>query len=246
MMCAVEILRPKHFEEAIEALRTPLSVDRSDSRAFGRTSATVGGPFYRGLVKRVLDVVLVLLSLPVVIPVCLVLAGMVCRDGHNPFFGHQRIGRGGKVFKCWKIRTMVPDAATRLREHLASNAAARAEWEENFKLEDDPRITQLGRFLRRSSLDELPQLWNILKGEMSIVGPRPVTEDELERYGHYSKHYRSVRPGLTGLWQISGRNDVSYDERVRLDAHYVRSFGFALDTVIILRTAGAVLGQTGR
>lgn len=227
-----------------------------DSRVLAGANTTVqplhighhpsGGTLYRSFGKRISDIALVVLSLPVLLPVILVLALMVMRDGKAPFFGHRRVGRDGREFTCWKIRTMVPDAALRLEEHLAENPDARAEWDANFKLDDDPRITRLGDFLRRSSLDELPQLWNILKGEMSIVGPRPVTVPELAFYDRYVDQYLAMRPGLTGLWQVSGRNDLNYDERVRLDAVYYRLCNPTLDTMIVARTALAVLARTGR
>ncbi|WP_410349007.1 sugar transferase [Yoonia sp.] len=211
-----------------------------------RANALSGRSVYRSFGKRILDIMLVVLSLPVALPLILILALLVMRDGKVPFFGHRRVGRNGREFTCWKIRTMVPDAALRLQEHLAKNPDARAEWDANFKLDNDPRITRLGDFLRRSSLDELPQLWNILKGEMSIVGPRPITVPELAFYDRHVDRYLAMRPGLTGLWQVSGRNDLNYDERVRLDAAYNRLCNPALDTVIVARTALAVMARTGR
>ena len=168
------------------------------------------------------------------------------RDGGRPFFGHRRIGRDGRTFKCWKVRSMVPDAEARLREYLAENEEARAEWATSFKLTHDPRITRLGNFLRKSSLDELPQLWNILKGEMSIVGPRPVTKDELKFYGERVSYYIRMSPGLTGPWQVSGRNDLAYHERVALDVDYARNCNVATDIKVIFATAMAVLKRTGR
>lgn len=201
---------------------------------------------YRAGIKRTLDLCFVVMMLPVVLPVIVLLALLVMHDGKAPFFGHTRIGRDGRAFKCWKVRSMVPDAAERLRAHLDSDPAARAEWDANFKLDNDPRITRLGQFLRRSSLDELPQLLNILTGEMSVVGPRPVTAAELDRYGAHVSDYTEMRPGLTGLWQVSGRNDIGYEERVQMDVDYVRRCNLLLDVSIILRTALAVAGRTGK
>ena len=201
---------------------------------------------YRWIGKRCFDIALVVMGLPLTIPVILILAAVVMRDGGNPFFGHPRIGRDGRPFRCWKIRTMRRDAEARLRDLLASDAEVRSEWDASFKLKNDPRVTRVGRFLRRSSLDELPQIWNILKGEMSVVGPRPVTEVELDRYGFHRTTYMALRPGLTGLWQVSGRNDVSYDQRVEMDARYGDSCGFRLDLMIVARTVLAVCGRTGR
>ena len=171
---------------------------------------------------------------------------IVALDGANPFFGHRRVGRDGRVFRCWKLRSMVPDAEARLARHLAENPAAAREWAAARKLSQDPRVTRVGRVLRRTSLDELPQVWNVLLGEMSLVGPRPVTTEELMRYGPARWAYLGVRPGITGLWQVRGRNRLSYAERVRLDAEYARDASLALDLGLLLRTVPAVLRLTGQ
>jgi lipopolysaccharide/colanic/teichoic acid biosynthesis glycosyltransferase len=207
----------------------------------------VGG-VYESAGKRVFDLAFGLAILPFVLPVVGLLALVVwMSDGGAPFFGHRRVGRDGRTFRCWKIRTMVPDAEERLRVHLAENPAAAAEWAEFRKLTDDPRITAIGDFLRRTSLDELPQLWNVLRGEMSFVGPRPVVDEELEEhYGARRVAYNAMRPGITGLWQVSGRNSLTYDERVALDVSYLRRLSFPLDLWIILRTAGVIVRPTGR
>jgi exopolysaccharide production protein ExoY len=196
--------------------------------------------------KRLCDLVLTCIFLPAFLLLIVPISALVMLDGGKPFFGHKRVGRDGKPFKCWKLRSMVPDAEARLARYLAENPAARAEWEANFKLEKDPRITRVGRFLRRSSLDELPQIWNIIRGEMSWVGPRPVITDELEMYGNAAADYRAMRPGLTGLWQVSGRNDISYDDRVQLDVRYRRECSLVMDIKIVAKTVLAVLGRTGR
>jgi exopolysaccharide production protein ExoY len=201
---------------------------------------------YRRIGKRALDMFFVVVSLPVTLPLILILAVLVLRDKKVPFFGHRRIGRNGHEFYCWKIRSMVPNAEERLRFYLESHPEARAEWNANFKLENDPRITQLGKLLRQSSLDELPQLWNILTGDMSVVGPRPVTATELDRYGSHVSEYHMMRPGLTGLWQVSGRNNISYEERVLMDVNYVYSCNLALDASIIMRTVMVVVRRTGK
>jgi exopolysaccharide production protein ExoY len=201
---------------------------------------------YRKIGKRALDILFVGVSLPVTLPLILILAVLVLRDKKVPFFGHRRIGRNGHEFYCWKIRSMVPNAEERLRFYLESHPEARAEWNANFKLENDPRITQLGKLLRQSSLDELPQLWNILTGDMSVVGPRPVTATELDRYGSHVSEYHMMRPGLTGLWQVSGRNNISYEERVLMDVNYVYSCNLALDASIIMRTVMVVVRRTGK
>lgn len=196
--------------------------------------------------KRALDLVLAaLLLLPVGMVVAL-LAVIVALDGANPFFGHRRVGRDGRVFRCWKLRSMVPDAEARLARHLAENPAAAREWAAARKLSQDPRVTRVGRVLRRTSLDELPQVWNVLLGEMSLVGPRPVTTEELMRYGPARWAYLGVRPGITGLWQVRGRNRLSYAERVRLDAEYARDASLALDLGLLLRTVPVVLRLTGQ
>ena len=160
-------------------------------------------------------------------------------------FRQSRIGRGGKLFKCLKFRTMAVDAEARLAALLESDPAARAEWARDHKLKNDPRIVGVGRFLRKSSLDELPQLFNVLRGEMSLVGPRPIVPDEARRYGRYLTHYCQVRPGLTGLWQISGRNDVSYRRRVAYDVMYVRHGSPAYNLKILFLTVPCVLLSKG-
>jgi undecaprenyl-phosphate galactose phosphotransferase len=151
-------------------------------------------------------------------------------------FAHARVGRDGETFRCLKFRSMVPNAKEALERLLASDPAARAEWERDYKLKDDPRITPFGRLLRRTSLDELPQLINVVRGDMSLVGPRPVVPAELDRYGEARVYYLQVRPGLTGLWQVSGRNDVDYERRVALDAWYVRNWTLWYDVLILLKT----------
>ncbi|MEO1688860.1 MAG: sugar transferase, partial [Pseudomonadota bacterium] len=190
---------------------------------------------------------LALLILPFVAGAVLVISALVfIRDGASPFFGHVRVGRGGRLFRCWKVRSMVPNAEAKLEAYLAEHPDAAEEWGAYHKLTDDPRITPVGEVLRKTSLDELPQLWNVIKGEMSFVGPRPVTPDELEKYGPGRNGYCAMRPGITGLWQVSGRNEVTYDERVQLDMKYLRDVSFWKDLSIILRTALVVVRPTGR
>lgn len=217
----------------------------SDDRDFRGRTETLGQKADR-LSKVIFDKVMAVLLLPLIAPIIAILYGLTRLDGGPGFFGHARVGRNGETFRCWKIRTMVPNAQAVLARHLARNPAAAAEWARDFKLTDDPRVTPLGRFLRRTSLDELPQIWNVLLGEMSFVGPRPVTAEELSKYQTLAWCYLTIRPGITGLWQISGRNDVSYDERVQLDALYRTTRTFLGDVGILLRTMGAVVGQTGR
>jgi lipopolysaccharide/colanic/teichoic acid biosynthesis glycosyltransferase len=201
---------------------------------------------YRDFGKRVFDVALALLLGLMIAPIILGLWAATRADGGPGFFGHHRVGRDGRTFRCWKLRTMVVDAEERLSKHLSAHPEAAEEWNRNFKLRNDPRITPLGRFLRESSLDELPQLWNVLRGEMSFVGPRPVIEAELELYGSAAATCFSVRPGVTGLWQVSGRNDVDYASRVRLDLSYVSRISLARDLRIMASTVTAVLRRTGQ
>lgn len=195
--------------------------------------------------KRSFDIVAALALLIVLAPIFLLLALLVRRDGGPVFFRHTRIGRNGQRFHCLKFRTMVPDAEQRLARLLAEDAQAAAEWAQSFKLRHDPRITPVGRFLRKTSLDELPQLLNVLAGSMSLVGPRPIVEDELRRYGEAAALYLMLRPGLTGMWQINGRNDTSYDERVRFDAWYALNRSLWTDTKILVATVPAVMRKRG-
>lgn len=197
--------------------------------------------------KRAFDIIasvtLILLFLPVMAAIAL---AILVKDGAPVFYGHHRIGRNGTPFKCWKFRTMVRNADAELQRVLATDAAAKAEWEQTRKLKQDPRIIPgVGHLLRRSSLDELPQLFNVLAGQMSMVGPRPVVSDELDRYGVFRAHYVSVRPGLTGLWQIGERSDDDYEIRVRKDVHYIENWSLANDLQIILNTTRVPFDQKG-
>ena len=195
--------------------------------------------------KRLFDIVGSLMLLVVLAPLFAYLVWRIRQTGGAPVFSHARVGRYGRPFGCLKFRTMVPDAERVLKRVLEADPEARAEWERDFKLKDDPRITRIGAFLRRTSLDELPQLWNVLKGEMSLVGPRPIIEQELERYGDQVGYYLEIRPGITGLWQISGRNDTGYEDRVALDSWYVRNWSLWYDLVILVKTVRVVLRREG-
>jgi Undecaprenyl-phosphate galactose phosphotransferase WbaP len=200
----------------------------------------------RPALKRAMDLAGATALLVLLAPVFLALFFLVRLDGGKAFYAHKRIGRGGAAFGCLKFRSMVMDSQARLDALLASDPAARAEWDATRKLRNDPRITAVGRFLRKTSLDELPQLLNVLRGEMSLVGPRPVTQSELEQYyGAAATHYASVRPGITGLWQVSGRSDTSYNQRVQLDVAYVSQPSVWKDIKILLRTPVAVLSSRG-
>ena len=205
-----------------------------------------GNRLYQRIGKRLLDMVLVLALLPMSVLLICVLGLLVRRDGQNALFAHTRVGRGGRTFRCWKLRTMVPDADARLAHLLHSNETYAKEWAATQKLSDDPRITSLGRFLRRTSLDELPQLWNVLVGDMSFVGPRPVTPEELSRYGAQASAYLSLKPGITGIWQLDGRQNGCYTERLRMDLSYVQTMSLGLDLRLIARTSQVVFYPTGR
>lgn len=195
---------------------------------------------------RWLDICLAALLILFVAPLMgLVALAIKLSDGGPVFFGQVRIGEGGREFRCWKFRSMVVDAQAKLEAYLASHPEAHAEWEADHKLRQDPRITSFGRFLRSSSIDELPQLLNVLRGEMSLVGPRPIVHAEIKKYGRYFLHYCSVRPGITGLWQVMGRNDVTYRRRVALDVTFTRARSFGTYIRILVMTIPAVLGRSG-
>lgn len=223
-----------HYPELIEAPKSlSLHTDRTSRKGL-----------YRNGAKRFLDIALVLLSAPVTLVVILVLALIVVLDdGHMPFYAQARVGRGGKVFRFWKLRSMVTDAEARLTDHLARDPVARAEWDHSQKLKADPRITRIGRFLRKSSLDELPQLWNVLKGDMSLVGPRPMMPEQQVLYP--GRAYYALRPGITGPWQVSDRNQTSFAARADFDAEYDAALSLKCDLHILLATVGVVLRGTG-
>lgn len=197
------------------------------------------------ILKRAVDIVGAGLGLIVLSPLFAVVAVRVSRDGGEVFYGHERIGKGGKPFKCLKFRSMHVDSQRLLQDLLSQDPRAKAEWERDFKLKDDPRVTSIGKFIRETSIDELPQLINVFKGEMSLIGPRPIIKEELERYGDYQQFYLRVRPGITGLWQVSGRSDTSYEERVGLDVWYTQNWSLVYDIAILLKTIDVVVGKKG-
>jgi Undecaprenyl-phosphate galactose phosphotransferase WbaP len=200
----------------------------------------------RRILKRSIDLVLTLMIGLMLAPVMLLVAIAIKLDSRGPaFYPHRRIGRGGSEFKAWKFRSMISNADAVLEKYLLDNPAMREEWANSQKLKNDPRVTRLGRFLRRTSLDELPQLWNVVRGEMSLVGPRPIVRDEIARYGVDFETYTWVQGGLTGLWQVSGRSDTSYQERVDYDRFYVHNWSVWLDFCILFRTIGTVLSRAG-
>ncbi|MDS9466345.1 sugar transferase [Paracoccus sp. MBLB3053] len=190
-----------------------------------------------------MDVLAILMAAPIVLPVVAILALIILCQGGKPFYTQLRIGRSGRSFRLWKLRTMVENADQKLVEYLAQDPAAKAEWDSTQKLKNDPRITPIGHFLRKSSLDELPQLWNVFLGDMSLVGPRPMMLDQAQLYP--GADYYHLRPGVTGLWQISDRNDSTFAARATFDAQYAAEMSFAADVSIIAKTAGVVLRCTG-
>ena len=211
------------------------------SRAVGST-LPLAGPYELGL-KRLFDLICVLASLPFVAPLICVLALIVGRDGGPAFYRQDRVGRNGKIYRIWKLRTMVIDADALLRGHLATNPEAAAEWELTQKLKRDPRITKIGWLLRKSSVDELPQLWNVLIGDMSLVGPRPMMPEQQDMYPGLA--YYAHRPGITGSWQVSERNESSFADRARFDTDYIANMSFTNDLKLLLATVGVVVKGTG-
>jgi Undecaprenyl-phosphate galactose phosphotransferase WbaP len=216
-------------------------------RRYGQTRPGSGAARrrVRTLIKRTFDIAAASCLLVVLSPALLVVSWLVRLDGGKAMFGHTRVGQHGQAFKCLKFRSMVMNADAVLKDLLDRDPRARMEWELEFKLRDDIRITRIGRFLRRTSLDELPQLLNVVRGEMSLVGPRPVVEEELVRYGDDVRYYLMARPGMTGLWQVSGRNDTDYATRVSLDVSYVKSWSLRRDLGILIRTVKVVVTGSG-
>ena len=224
-----------HSAPSVDAADTEAPVAKSFSPRRLPPALPIGG-----YPKRLFDIVVALCTLLLALPLMAAITILLCFKGGSPIFSHERVGFGGRKFRCHKFRTMVPDAGARLTDLLAERPDLDEHWKVRRKLPEDPRITRLGRLLRQLSLDELPQLFDVLCGNMSCVGPRPVTEEELEHYGAYVHEYHSARPGLTGLWQVSGRNDVMFPDRVRLDLAYIRNWSLRSDIVILARTPFAV------
>lgn len=210
----------------------------------GQAPAAAGLGSYAAVGKRFLDLFLVLLSVPLVLPLIALCAVALWIEGGRPFYTQARLGRGGQAFRILKLRTMVRDADALLQHYLDSDPALRREWDETQKLKNDPRITRVGRLLRATSLDELPQLWNVARGDMSLVGPRPMMPEQLPLYGD-ARAYFALRPGITGIWQVSVRNEAGFGSRVRADFDYQRSLSLGLDLALIWRTAGVVVKGTG-
>jgi exopolysaccharide production protein ExoY len=198
------------------------------------------------MLKRIFDIVVATSALILLSPLFVMLAlAVLILEGRPVIFRHRRLSAQAKAFDCLKFRSMMRNAEEKLQTHLSENPEAASEWEANQKLRHDPRITPFGAFLRTSSLDELPQLINIIRGEMSLVGPRPIVAEELSRYGAHAQTYLSVRPGLTGLWQINGRSDCPYEERIELDLDYIQNWSFGNDLSIVARTLMVVVSGRG-
>jgi Undecaprenyl-phosphate galactose phosphotransferase WbaP len=228
------------FPEATERHHSPRAAVSSAARHLPASL------FRYRVVKRVLDIVLVILALPVLLPALLLVAAVVRFTSPGPvFFSHRRICRDGAFFSMWKFRTMCVNSSDVLEQYLARHPDARAEWSKSHKLRVDPRITSVGLFLRRFSLDELPQVWNVLSGEMSLVGPRPIVAAEVEKYAECFDAYCRVKPGISGLWQVSGRSELTYDQRVELDCRYVEQWSLLRDLKILCRTCKSVVNRDG-
>jgi undecaprenyl-phosphate galactose phosphotransferase len=200
---------------------------------------------YNRVLKRLFDIIVSLAGLTVILPLGVLIGAAVWLDTGGIIFAHRRIGRNGKEFYCYKFQSMVKNAEKILEKYLSENAAAREEWKESYKLQNDPRVTRLGSFLRKTSLDELPQIINVLKGEMSLVGPRPIVRAETVKYGSSIEDYYLVRPGITGMWQVSGRSDTTYEERVGMDSWYVKNWSVWIDMVYLAKTVKVVLLRKG-
>lgn len=221
------------------------SLDSETAAAFGLPEVRPVSPkgFYARYAKRAFDIIAVTLAAPVVLTVLLIVGLLIKRDGGPVFYAQKRIGRDGRLFTCWKLRSMVVDADAKLAEYLANNPAANAEWTVSQKLRNDPRITRVGNFIRKSSIDELPQLWCVFKGEMSLVGPRPFMPDQKSLYK--GNAYYLLRPGITGFWQVSDRNQTSFASRAVFDNRYAAELSLGTDLKILARTIGVVMRATG-
>lgn len=235
-----------HLTEGARDAASPhlgFAVTERDGERITRRPKRKSG-LYRRFFKRVLDVVAVLLAAPVVLPLIILLAAIIRRDGGPAFFVQDRVGRGGDIFQCWKLRSMVTNAEAELEAYLLQHPDAQREWMVHQKLKEDPRITPIGRLIRRTSLDELPQLWNVLRGDMSLVGPRPMMPEQSPLYS--GSAYYHLRPGVTGFWQISGRNGTAFSARAHYDNAYANSLSFLTDMLVIFATIRVVLRGTGQ
>jgi Undecaprenyl-phosphate galactose phosphotransferase WbaP len=235
------ILGPGYFDLTETAVPSVVSLPRSAARELGPALRVR----YR-IIKRLLDIALVVLFSPLLLLVVGLVAAVVRLSSPGPvFFSHRRIRSHGEFFTMWKFRTMCINSAEVLENYLAAHPEARAEWRRCHKLQHDPRVTRVGRFLRQTSMDELPQLWNVLTGTMSLVGPRPIVAAEVEKYGQLFADYCLVKPGITGLWQVSGRSKLTYPQRVQLDSNYAHGWSLRGDVKILLRTFPSVVNRDG-
>jgi Undecaprenyl-phosphate galactose phosphotransferase WbaP len=236
---------------AEESILSDFTVVSGRSRSFGgaayrRSLSEPSCLFQYRVVKRVMDILLVILAIPILVPALFIVGLIVKLTSPGPaFFSHRRICRDGAFFSMWKFRTMCVNSSDVLEQYLSKHPKARAEWAKSHKLRHDPRITPVGLFLRRFSLDELPQVWNVLRGQMSLVGPRPIVAAEVEKYADSFEYYCRVKPGITGLWQVSGRSKLTYDERVALDRRYVTRWSLFSDLKILLSTFKSVVNRDG-
>jgi lipopolysaccharide/colanic/teichoic acid biosynthesis glycosyltransferase len=241
-----EYQSPESRAAAIEDSYSYVEVVGRSTTKSQRTNGVPSELFRYKLVKRCADILLIIVSVPLTMLVLGIVSAMVKLSSPGPiFYSHRRIRKSGAFFSMWKFRTMCVNSAEVLDEYLARHPQARAEWNKTHKLRHDPRITPIGSFLRRYSLDELPQLWNVLMGQMSLVGPRPIVAAEVEKYGDFFDCYCRVKPGLTGLWQVSGRSELSYVERVALDCEYVEHWSLSRDVMILAKTFSSVANQDG-
>jgi exopolysaccharide production protein ExoY len=239
--------RPRTQPSQASTVATLQKLSEASAEA-ARAQPTVGLNLVERAVKRLFDLASVVVILVLFWWAIIAVAIAVRLTTGSPIiYGHKRVGRDGREFKCYKFRSMVPNADEVLAHLLATDADAREEWARDFKLKDDPRVTRVGRLIRKTSLDEFPQLWNVVANDMSVVGPRPVVRKELDQYyvGSFKSHYLSVKPGLTGLWQVSGRSDMDYEERVELDRSYVCAWGVFSDFMIVMRTVGVMFKSKG-
>ncbi len=232
-----------HYDSMPGSKPTYIQADDRSVPTFSQESTGPSQGIYRAVFKRALDIVLVCLSAPISVLTVALLALFAAQDGANPFYSQDRVGLDGRVYRMWKLRSMVVDADARLAAHLAADGAARLEWDTTQKLKADPRITRFGAILRKYSLDELPQLWNVLTGDMSLVGPRPMMPSQQDIYPG-TAYYR-LRPGITGMWQVSRRNESSFAERAHFDNDYDRSLSLKTDLWLLVQTVQVVLRATG-
>jgi lipopolysaccharide/colanic/teichoic acid biosynthesis glycosyltransferase len=236
-------------ESRTAAIEGSYSYTESAGGSLGRAQRANAAPsaFFRyKMIKRFCDVFLVLIAMPVMLPILGIVSAVVMLSSPGPvFYSHRRIRKSGAFFSMWKFRTMCVNSAEVLEDYLAQHPTAHTEWNETHKLRKDPRITPLGGFLRQYRLEEVPRLWNVWMGQMSLVGPRPIVAAEVEKYGDCFECYCRVKPGLTGLWQVSGRSELSYAERVALDCEYVQHWSLTKDFMILLRTFASVVNQDG-